>query len=76
MEDGEAWSSSSFIIVVDLQNHPHQGLAGPDPAHHPPPAGLLPLDELVPEPAGRLEGAEGEVLDNLCSQLCLVGLLK
>ena len=60
-------SSRSFIIVLHLKNHPHQSLAGPDTAHHPPPAGLLPLHELVPEPGGRLQGAEGEVLDNLRS---------
>ena len=69
---GRGLSSRSFIIVVDVQNHPHQSLTGPDTAHHPPPAGVLPLHELVPGPGGRTEGAEGEVLDNLRSELCLV----
>ena len=63
------------LIDVDVKNHPHQSLIGPDTAHHPPPVGVLPLHELVPEPARRAEGAEGEVLDNLRSQLCLVILL-
>ena len=73
---GRGLSSRSFIIVVDVQNHPHQSLAGPDTAHHPPPARVLPLHELVPEPGGRTEGAEGEVLDNLRSELCLVAFFK
>ena len=69
-------SSTYLIVAVDVQSNPHQGLTGSDTAHRPPPAGLLPLDELVPEPGGRHEGAKGEVLDNLRSQLCLVGLYR
>ena len=60
------------IILVDVKNHPHQSVIGPDTPHHPSPTGLLPLHELLPEPGGRPEGTEGEVLDNLRSELCLV----
>ena len=60
------------IILVDVKNHPHQSVIGPDTPHHPSPTGLLPLHELLSEPGGRPEGAEGEVLDNLRSELCLV----
>ena len=62
----------SSIILVDIKNHPRQSVTGPDTPHHPSPPGVLPLHELLPEPGGRPEGTEGEVLDNLRSQLCLV----
>ena len=64
------------LLVVSFFDTLHQSLAGPDTAHHPPPARVLPLHELVPGSGGRTEGAEGEVLDNLRSELCLVAFFK
>ena len=61
-----------ILIFHNFQDNRHQSVVRSDNPHHPPAVGVLPLYELVPGSAGRLQGAEGEVLDDLRSQLPLV----